>query len=366
MTASDRDRPAQRHRHPADRRDAGGDGATPRSATTSTARTRPSARSRSGSPSCSATRRRCSPPTGSMANLLAVRALVGARPGGALRGRAPTSPAPSSAPTAAFTGLTMRTWTAPARPGRPAGDRGDVRPRHGAVLRRRPRRSRSRTPTTSPAERSSRSSDLRALRAYADARRGRASTSTAPGSGTRTSRPASPLAEYGAVADVLAVCLSKGLGAPVGSLMVGSRRRDRRGADLAQAAGRRHAAGRHPRRGRAVRPRPPRRAAGRRPRARPAARRGAAASTRPTVDTNIVVVDRAPTRPAFVAAAQRGGACWSPRSARPRSAWSPTSTSTTRPPTAPPGSSPASDPGAGPPMTPGAVAGLQSHPASTR
>jgi threonine aldolase len=30
------------------------------------------------------------------------------------------------------------------------------------------------------------------------------------------------LAEYGAVADVLAVCLSKGLGAPVGSLVVGS------------------------------------------------------------------------------------------------------------------------------------------------
>ena len=31
-----------------------------------------------------------------------------------------------------------------------------------------------------------------------------------------------PLAEYGATADVLAVCLSKGLGAPVGSLVVGS------------------------------------------------------------------------------------------------------------------------------------------------
>ncbi len=31
-----------------------------------------------------------------------------------------------------------------------------------------------------------------------------------------------PLKEYGAVADVLAVCLSKGLGAPIGSLMVGS------------------------------------------------------------------------------------------------------------------------------------------------
>jgi threonine aldolase len=34
---------------------------------------------------------------------------------------------------------------------------------------------------------------------------------------------ATPLREYGAVADVLSVCLSKGLGAPVGSLMVGDR-----------------------------------------------------------------------------------------------------------------------------------------------
>jgi threonine aldolase len=31
-----------------------------------------------------------------------------------------------------------------------------------------------------------------------------------------------PLSEYGATADVLAVCLSKGLGAPVGSLVIGS------------------------------------------------------------------------------------------------------------------------------------------------
>ncbi len=31
-----------------------------------------------------------------------------------------------------------------------------------------------------------------------------------------------PLADYGRIADVLAVCLSKGLGAPIGSLMVGS------------------------------------------------------------------------------------------------------------------------------------------------
>ncbi|WP_370287549.1 low specificity L-threonine aldolase [Nocardioides sp.] len=52
-----------------------------------------------------------------------------------------------------------------------------------------------------------------------------------------------PLREYGAVADVLAVCLSKGLGAPVGSLVVGSRehmatarvRRKRLGGGLRQA-----------------------------------------------------------------------------------------------------------------------------------
>lgn len=52
-----------------------------------------------------------------------------------------------------------------------------------------------------------------------------------------------PLREYGDVADVLAVCLSKGLGAPVGSLLVGSRERiaearewrDRLGAGWRQA-----------------------------------------------------------------------------------------------------------------------------------
>lgn len=52
-----------------------------------------------------------------------------------------------------------------------------------------------------------------------------------------------PLSEYGAVADVLAVCLSKGLGAPVGSLVVGARdaieasriRRKRLGGGMRQA-----------------------------------------------------------------------------------------------------------------------------------
>ncbi len=63
--------------------------------------------------------------------------------------------------------------------------------------------------------------DLRALRAWADevgiavhldgARIWNAHVAT----GT-------PLAAYGAIADVMAVCLSKGLGAPIGSLMLGS------------------------------------------------------------------------------------------------------------------------------------------------
>ncbi|MXG90807.1 low specificity L-threonine aldolase [Nocardioides sp. YIM 123512] len=52
-----------------------------------------------------------------------------------------------------------------------------------------------------------------------------------------------PLVEYGAIATVLAVCLSKGLGAPVGSLMVGGRdavdearvRRKRMGGGMRQA-----------------------------------------------------------------------------------------------------------------------------------
>jgi threonine aldolase len=52
-----------------------------------------------------------------------------------------------------------------------------------------------------------------------------------------------PLAEYGAVADAMAVCFSKGLGAPVGSAMVGSRdaieqarvRRKRLGGGMRQA-----------------------------------------------------------------------------------------------------------------------------------
>ena len=49
----------------------------------------------------------------------------------------------------------------------------------------------------------------------------------------------------------MSVCLSKGLGAPVGSLVIVVGRADRAGPGDPQADGRRHASGRHPRRGRA-------------------------------------------------------------------------------------------------------------------
>lgn len=84
--------------------------------------------------------------------------------------------------------------------------------------------------------------DLRALRAFAD---GAGAAVHLDGARIWNAHVATgtPLAEYGAVADVLAVCLSKGLGAPVGSLVVGTRdaiaesrvRRKRLGGGMRQA-----------------------------------------------------------------------------------------------------------------------------------
>ncbi len=64
--------------------------------------------------------------------------------------------------------------------------------------------------------------DLRALRAWADGVDTRIHMDGARIWNAHVAT-GTPFAEYGAVADVMAVCLSKGLGAPVGSLMVGGR-----------------------------------------------------------------------------------------------------------------------------------------------
>ncbi len=156
-------------------------------------------------------------PTGSMANVLAVRSLVGVGEEVLCHASAHIARAELGAH-AAVAGLTMRTWS-----GRPvelaqieelfAPDMGpffvptkaiSMENTHnfagGAVI---------------PLE------DMQAVRRFADERGigvhldGARVWNAHVATGT-------PLTDYGATADVLAVCLSKGLGAPVGSLVVGS------------------------------------------------------------------------------------------------------------------------------------------------
>ncbi|WP_224766468.1 threonine aldolase family protein [Nocardioides campestrisoli] len=157
-------------------------------------------------------------PTGSMANVLAVRALVGPGEEVLCEESAHIARAELGAH-GAFTGLTMRTWRHPrggvdleavARMFAPDLGPYFVRTRAISVENTHNFAGGTVLPLA----------DLDALRRFATeqgvgvhldgARIWHASVAT----GT-------PLAEYGARADVLAVCLSKGLGAPVGSLVVG-------------------------------------------------------------------------------------------------------------------------------------------------
>ncbi|MBZ5733323.1 PLP-dependent transferase [Nocardioides sp. TRM66260-LWL] len=158
-------------------------------------------------------------PTGSMANVLAVRTVVGVGQEVLCESSAHIARAELGAH-AAYTGLTMRTWTHPRGQVDLPAIQGLFAPDMGPFF----------VPTAAVAVECTHNfaggavlpiDDLRALRAWADevgvavhldgARLWNAHVAT----GT-------PLDAYGAVADVLAVCLSKGLGAPVGSLVVGS------------------------------------------------------------------------------------------------------------------------------------------------
>lgn len=241
-------------------------------------------------------------PTGSMGNVLAVAALVGPGEEVLCEARAHIARAELGAH-AAITGVTMRTWSDPrgqvdltAIAGMYAPDMGSyfvqtkavsVENTHnfagGAVL-----------PLA----------DLQQLRSWADgvgvgihldgARLWNAHVAT----GT-------PLREYGAVADTMSVCLSKGLGAPVGSVMLGSAdavaqarvRRKRMGGGMRQvgilAAAGLHALDHHVER-----------LAEDHEHARLLAE--ACGLDPATVDTNIVVVDRADAA-AFVAGAGEQG-----------------------------------------------------------
>jgi threonine aldolase len=157
-------------------------------------------------------------PTGSMANVLAVRSLVGVGQEVLCEASAHIARAELGAH-GAFTGLTMRTWI-----GRPvdlpqieqlvAPDMGPFFVATRAVSVENTHNFGGGAVTAIE--------DLRAVRRLADDR----------GIGVHVDgariwnahvATETPLREYGAVADVLAVCLSKGLGAPVGSLVVGTR-----------------------------------------------------------------------------------------------------------------------------------------------
>lgn len=158
-------------------------------------------------------------PTGSMANVLAVRALVGPGQEVLCEARAHIARAELGAH-AAYTGLTMRTWRHP----RGGVDHEAVRemfaPDMGPFF----------VPTAAISVENTHNfaggavvpiEDLRALREYAD------SVGTAihmDGARIWNAHVATgtALADYGRIADVMAVCLSKGLGAPVGSALLGS------------------------------------------------------------------------------------------------------------------------------------------------
>ncbi len=156
-------------------------------------------------------------PTGSMANVLAVHTLVGVGEEVLCHSSAHIARAELGAH-AAIGGLTMRTWS-----GRPvdlaqieelfAPDLGPFFVPTRAVSVENTHNFGGGTIT--PIE------DLQALRRFADDRGigievdGARLWNAHVATGT-------PLREYGAVAHVLAVCLSKGLGAPIGSLVVGS------------------------------------------------------------------------------------------------------------------------------------------------
>src|SRR4051794_10921998 len=156
-------------------------------------------------------------PTGSMANVLAVRSLVGVGEEVLYESSAHIARAELGAH-GAFSGVTMRTWTG--RPVDLAQIESMFAPDMGPFFV--PTRAVSLENThnfgggaVTPVE------DMQAVRRFADERGigvhvdGARIWNAHVASGT-------PLAAYGATADVLAVCLSKGLGAPVGSLVVGT------------------------------------------------------------------------------------------------------------------------------------------------
>jgi threonine aldolase len=159
-------------------------------------------------------------PTGSMANVLAVRSVVA--PGQEVLCEASAHIARAELGAhGAYSGITMRTWIHPRGQVDLPTIQGIFAPEMGPFFVRTAAISVENTHNFAggavlPL------ADLRDLRDYAT---GVGAAVHLDGARIWNAHVATgtPLAEYGAVADVMAVCLSKGLGAPVGSLMIGSR-----------------------------------------------------------------------------------------------------------------------------------------------
>ena len=158
-------------------------------------------------------------PTGSMANVLAVRSLVA--PGQEVLCEASAHIARAELGAhGAYSGVTMRTWLSPDGRLPMRVVRGMHAPDMGPFF----------VPTAAISVENTHNfaggaivplEQLRELREWADGVGTRVHVDGARIWNAHVATGVS-LAEYGALADVLAVCLSKGLGAPVGSLMVGS------------------------------------------------------------------------------------------------------------------------------------------------
>jgi threonine aldolase len=158
-------------------------------------------------------------PTGSMANVLAVGLLVGPGEEVLAESRAHILRAELGAH-GAFTGITSRTWTHPRGQVDLTAIRDLYAPDMGPFF----------VPTRAVSVENTHNfaggavlplDDLQALRSWAD---GVGCSVHLDGARVWNAHVATgtPLAAYGAVADTLAVCLSKGLGAPVGSLVLGT------------------------------------------------------------------------------------------------------------------------------------------------
>ncbi|HEU5035970.1 MAG TPA: GntG family PLP-dependent aldolase [Nocardioides sp.] len=159
-------------------------------------------------------------PTGSMANVLAVRSVVAAGQEVLCEASAHIARAELGAH-GAYTGLTMRTWIHPRGQVDLPTIQGMFAPDMGPFF----------VPTAAISVENTHNfaggavlplADLRDLREYATGVGARVHMDGARIWNAHVAT-GTPLSEYGAIADVLSVCLSKGLGAPVGSLMVGSR-----------------------------------------------------------------------------------------------------------------------------------------------